>query len=84
MLPGNAKPSPKGLIVHDQIITNPKCMSNVFNNYFTSIVQQLASNLPPAPPFIPPETHEIPAFTTPSVTSKFEQKQLQTCLKIKL
>ncbi len=48
-----------------------------FNNYFTSIGQELASKLPPAPPFIPPETPEIPAFTFLSVTSEFLQKQLQ-------
>ncbi len=52
-------------------------MSNIFKNYFTSIGQELASKLPPTPPFIPPETHEIPAFTFPSVTSEFVQKQLQ-------
>ncbi len=53
-------------------------MSNVFNNYFTSIGQELASKLPPAPPFIPPETPKLPAFTFPSVTSEFVQKQLQS------
>ncbi len=77
LLPGNAKPSPKGLLIDGQIITDPKCMSNIFNNYCTSIGQELASKLPPAPPFIPPETTEIPAFTFPSVSSEFLQKQLQ-------
>ncbi len=77
LLPGNAKPSPKGLLIDGQIITDPKCMSNVFNNYFTSIGQELSSKLPPTSPFIPPETPEIPAFTFPSVTSEFVQKQLQ-------
>ncbi len=84
LLPGNAKPSPKGLLIDGQIITDPKCMSNVFNNYFTSIGQELASKLPPAPPFIPPETPEIPDFTFPSVTSEFVQNSCKTCLKIKL
>ncbi len=40
-------------------------------------VKELASKLPPAPPFIPPETPEIPAFTFPSVASEFVQKELQ-------
>ncbi len=52
LLPGNAKHSPKGLLIDGQISTDPKCMSNVFNNYLTSIGQELASKLPPAPPFI--------------------------------
>ncbi len=77
MLPGNAKPNPKGLLIDSQIVIDPKCMSNVFNNYFTSIGQDLACQLPPAPPFIPPETLEIPAFTFPSVTSEFVQIKLQ-------
>ncbi len=77
LLSGNAKPSPKGLLINGQIITDPKCMSTVFNNYFTSIGQELASKLPPAPHFTPPENPEIPAFTFPSVTSEFVQKQLQ-------
>ncbi len=37
----------------------------------------------PAPPFIPSETLEIPAFTFPSVTSEFVQKQLQNMPKNK-
>ncbi len=53
-------------------------MSNGFNNYFTSIGQEVASKLPPSPPFIQPETPEIPAFTFPAV-----QKQLQNMPKIK-
>ncbi len=77
LLPGNANPSPKHLLIDSQIITDPKCMSNDFNNYFTSIVQELASKLPPAPPFIPPKTPEIPAFTFSAVRSEFVQKQLQ-------
>ncbi len=74
----------KGLLIDGQIITDPKCMSNVFNNYFKSIGQELASKLPPAPPFIPPETPEIPLFTFPSVTSEFVQNSCKTCPKIKL
>ncbi len=73
---GNSMPSPRGLLIDGQIITDHKCMSNVFNNYFTSIGQELASKLPLAPPFIPSETPEIPAFTFPSVTAEFVQKQL--------
>ncbi len=29
LLPGNANPNPKGLLLDVQIITDPKCMSNV-------------------------------------------------------
>ncbi len=76
-VPGNAKSSPKGLLIDCQIITDTKCMSNVFTNYFTPIGQELASKLPSAHPFNPPETPEIPVFTFPSVTPEFVQKQLQ-------
>ncbi len=44
---------------------------------FTSIGQELTSKLPSAPPFVTPEIPELPAFTCPSVTSEFVQKQLQ-------
>ncbi len=49
----------------------------MFNSYFTSIEQELVSKLPPAPPFIPSETPEIPAFTFHLETSEFVQTHFQ-------
>ncbi len=48
-----------------------------FNNYFTSIGQELASKLPPVSLFIPPETPDIHAFTFPLVIPEFVQQLLQ-------
>ncbi len=54
-------------------------MENFFNQYFASIVQDVALRLPPAPPlFIPSELQGIPMFKFHSVTTEFVFKQLQS------
>jgi len=37
---GKSKSTPKGVLIDGQTITDPKCMANAFNKYFTSIGQE--------------------------------------------
>ena len=51
LLPGKSKPSRKGVLVEGQINTDPKCKANAFNEYFSSIGEDMASRLPPLASF---------------------------------
>ncbi len=80
LLPGKSKASPKGLLIDGlidgQSITDKLQMANTFNEYFTSIGQDLARQLPSATPFIPPNNPpDIPAFKFPVVTAQFVERQ---------
>ncbi len=77
LFPGKSKASPKGLLIDGQIITDKLQMANTFNEYFTSIDQDLARQLPSATPFIPSNNPpDIPAYKCPVVTAQFVEKQL--------
>ncbi len=70
---------PKGLLINGEIVVDGQKMANFFNEYFTSIGQDLANMLPPGPPpFILYEPPDIPIFKFPSVTTEFVLKQLQS------
>ncbi len=50
LLPGKPKPNLNGLLVTGKIITNSKGIANAYNEYFTSICNDLVSKLPPHNP----------------------------------
>ncbi len=44
LLPGKSKPNLKGLLVNGKSITNSKGIANAYNEYFTSIGNDLQLN----------------------------------------
>ncbi len=76
-IPGKVKVMPKGLLINGEIVVDGQKMANFFNEYFTSINQDLANMFPPAPPpFISSEPPGMPVFKFPSVNTEFVLKQL--------
>ncbi len=78
-LPGKVNPNLKWLLVNGKIITNVKGIANAYNEYFTSIGNDLVSKLPPHNPSNLTNSDlpsSIPTFHFPMIPTDFVENQL--------
>ncbi len=79
LLPEKCNPNLKGLLVNGKSITNSKGIANPYNEYFTSIGNDLASKLPPHNPSNLTNSDQpsgIPTFHFPIIHTDTVEKQL--------